>query len=217
MRDRLGIVTRIVRGAAQDAVRGLRLLGRASVATIREHLPASVQRARRGAAAGHSQPTHTTPPARAVEPAAIPPARASQATGNAAPPAAAVSSAPTLSADEQAPEAATSTRPGTEPSPDQAVAANKTPPAKKQTQKAVAEKPAIWKKSAAQKAAAAAKTGPTKKAAQPRKATAKKAAPPKISPTETAAPATLPQPPAEVDVEAGLPRRSGTPAEDLEW
>ncbi len=212
VRDRLGAVTGIVRGTVQEAVRGLRVLGRASVAIIREFVPASVQRARGGADVAQSQPTGAALPGHRTEPPAVLPAGASQAGGVAVPCGAAVSSTGPGSADEQVPGVPPPTTPVSESSADQAVAAKQVPPAKKNS-KTLAEKSGIGKKSVAKKAVPAKKVT-AKKAAPPKKVTAKKAAPPKISPAETAAPTTLPQPPAEVDVDAS--GRSAAPAEDPE-
>jgi len=211
VRDRLGAVTGIVRGTVQEAIRGLRVLGRASVAIIGEYVPASVQRARGGADVAQSQPTGAALPGHRAEPPAVLPPRASQAGGDAVPLGAAVSSTGPVSADEQAPEVPPPTTPVSESSADQAGAAKQVPPGKKN--KALAEKSGIGKKSVAKKAVPAKKVT-AKKAAPTKKVTAKKAAPPKISPAETAAPTTLAQPPAAVDVDAS--RRSATPAEDPE-
>lgn len=221
MRDRLRTVTGIVRGAVQDAVRGVRMAGRASEAIFRKLAPTSVQQIR-----GRDDSADIPPNAKAAHGRTVP-SSAAQATGAGVPRAAEAHNSTVIAADQETPQVLSPTAPMTEPGTNKVDAAKKAAPAKMKKTKATDQKAATGSKGAGKKAApvkqepakktASAKKVPPQKTAPAKKVAARKAAAPKISPAETAAPTTVPQPPAEVDGDAdtGASGVSATRAEDL--
>ena len=177
VRDRVDTIAAIVKGVAQDAVRGTRRMMTSTVAGIRAHAPASLRPARRRARGDVVKGTATG----VRSPTAAPVAASATPTDPAAAP-----------AKKAAPTKKTTAKKAT---------AKKTTARKATANKATGKKIGPKDAAPAKKVSKATKASPATNPGA-KKVTAKKAAPPKTSPAETAPMSDPAPPPADLDVEA---------------